>query len=144
MSFNLKLPSPKKLKPVSAKQLGVNVALRYNPVAHGLFAAGAAVNKATGGKTTTYSLTKALAGKAPRPTYSTLTRAASGYSSATPGAGTWRPPVLNKDTVRFAAETAKGVGDAASEGLLGVKLRTLLLGAAGVTAGLATVAVATR
>lgn len=109
----------------------------------GLYALGAALNAATGGKTQTYSATTAVKqGIDPKKqTYSTFTQAASGYQSATPGGGQWGLPVANKATVKLAAETAKAVGDAAAEGLFGVSLTTLALGAAGVL-GLGVVAYA--
>lgn len=120
-----------------AKQLAKNIAL--TPVAP-LYAAGGAINKATGGKTTTYSVYTAASGKARRPTYSTATQALSGYQGAAPKQGTWRAPVLNPATPRFAGEAAAVVireavaptADAVSRGLFGVKLSTLAWTAAGV------------
>lgn len=128
-----------------------HVAVDVSPVGI-LYATGGAINAATGGKTTTFDAYAALTkGAAKGTTYSPVTQAASGYQGVTPGGGTWSFPVANKATVTVAAQTVKvaasvvhDVAGAASEGLLGVSLTTLLLGAAGIAGlGVATYA-ATR
>jgi hypothetical protein len=114
-------------------------AIAQHQTVQGLFVLGGAVNQATGGKTTTYNASQALSGRKPAPTYSTATQALSGYQGATPNQGTWRAPVANRSTTRFAGEvvsaTVKDVvaptANAVSEGLFGVKLTTLAWIAAG-------------
>jgi hypothetical protein len=110
-----------------------------------LFALGAAINQASGGKTTTYSVWKAAApGGSAGTTYSSLTQSLSGYQGATPGSGEWRAPLLNPETPKFIGTTAAKVlrdvaapvADEASKALFGVKLTTLAWGAAAVGTGL--------
>ncbi|MFA5944611.1 MAG: hypothetical protein WC876_09115 [Candidatus Thermoplasmatota archaeon] len=103
------------------------------------FALGAGVNQLTGGKTTTYNVWKAASGKAPAPTYSVVTQAASGYQGATPGAGSWALPVVNRSTTKGAGQLVKvaiqdvvaPAADAASKGLFGMSLPALAWTAAG-------------
>lgn len=146
MGLNLSLPSSKKVKSLAKK------AALMQPAVALPFAAGAAVNKLTGGKTTTYKAWEAGMGKAPAPAYSKTIQAASGYQGARPGQGKQGLPLLNRATTTGLGTVASTVikdvvapaADAASEGLFGVSLKTLGWVAAGSAVGLGGVYVATR
>jgi len=128
-----------------------HVAVDVSPIG-GLYALGGVVNAATGGKTKTLDAYAALTrGAAVGTRYSTLTQAASGYQGPMPNQGKWAAPVLNKATVRVAAQTVQtaasvvhDVGNAGLKGLGLPTLGTLALIAGGGALGLGAVYVATR
>lgn len=148
MGLKLKLvPSKRDLskfgKSIDITRRGSNIQKVALTPAAPLFAVGAGINKATGGKTTTYNVWKAASGKAPAPTYSKTTQAASGYQGAIPGQGKWNVPVANKTTIRVVGETVRDVADAATEGLGLPSVRTLLYMAGAGALGLGGLYVAT-
>lgn len=104
----------------------------YNPTWWGLYALGGGINELTGGHTATYWAPAAARGAARGTTYSNTTQALSGYQGSTPGAGDWGLPIVNRATFRVAGDVLK----AATEDVLGIDLKTLLL-AGGVLAAVA-------
>lgn len=138
-----------KLKTLAKKAR--NVAVDTSPVGV-LYAAGGGINKLTGGKTATYRLSSALDGKGRQNRFSTVTRAASGYSSAIPKAGDYGLPIVNRQTTqglgRAAATVVEDVvapvANEASKGLFGADLKVVAWTAAGAVVGLGALAVATR
>src|SRR5688572_10282599 len=82
------------------RKVAKNVALAPAAVP---FAVGAGINKATGGKTTTFNVWKAAKpGGSKNVRFSTVTQAASGYQGAVPGKGKQGIPVANRATLKVA------------------------------------------